>query len=311
MKGWWTENLPIKLIALLLTLVLHLVVNEDREEVGVFFVDVISTLPTDKVLLEQPVDKISVSIRGKRSTLTRFRAQPMPPVKINLEDAVDGIYTFSSELVEVPAGLEVISINPSTMPVALDVRDRSTVPVVPRVEGDPAPGFRVVRQRLDPTQVEAIGPSTRLGNIIALTEPLNIQGRAETVEVTLRLRDATDNGVEFRPDKVRMIIEIEEREVERTFKTVPVVVRETRYETTLEPTNVAVTLVGPREAMWGLSQDTITLYLDARQEDGRPPGKRLKEVLVDNLPEGVRVKELNPPQVELTTRPEPEPQPEP
>lgn len=305
MKAWFTENLLLKLIALLLTLVLHLVVNEDKVEVGVFFVEVVSTVPDDSVLLEQPIERISVSIRGKRSSLTRIRDRALEPIMADLSEAIDDVYQFRPGQIDLPAGLEVISINPSTMPVRLDVRRRTRVPVVARVEGSPAPGYKIVGQQVFPDEVEVLGPSTRLADTIALTEALDLSDRERTVEQMVELRDPAATGVEFRPSSVRLVVKIEPVRADRTFEEVPIVVRNTRYDTLLTPNTVSLTVTGPPKTIWGLDGQLLSVYVDATVEDGREPGTRLKTLKVDNLPEDVRVKNLNPATVELTTQTRP------
>ncbi len=309
-KGWLTENLLLKLIALLLTLVLHLVVNADEVETGIFFVDLSYTLPPNMVLLEQPVPKLNVSISGKRSALERLRSAPMEPIIIDLDESSDENYQFGPDLLKLPAGLRVTAVDPPSIRVPMDVRRKGTVRVVPRIEGQPATGYRIVSSKIIPEQVEVRGPSTVLGDVVALAEPLSLNERRRTIEATVALRNAGKGAgdVEFIPTKVQIVVEIAPVEIERTIDELPLAIRELSMLSSVEPKRVSVTLLGPPEQLQELDPDNIAPYLDASEDDSRPPGTRLKEVMVDNLPPDVRVKSITPPQVQLTTMAPPLPE---
>ncbi len=312
MKGWLSENLLIKLIALLLAFVLHMVVNEDREEVGVFFVKTDITLPSDQIMVNEPIDKISVSIRGKRSMLTRLRSEPIEAIRVDLSEVTDGAFKFKPEQLKLPSGLEVIAINPPSLTVELEELRRSAASViVPPIQGAPAAGYQIVGQRVEPEKVEVIGPASRLNGVFALTEPVNLTGRTETLVKILRLRDASGRGLEFEPRSVTITIDIAPVRVERAFEGLPVEVRDTRYLIALEPERVTVTLAGAPKDMSGLDIKAITPVIDASGLDGKPPGTWKKKVEIDNLPPGVDLIHVRPAYIKLTTQaPPPKDEPE-
>ena len=64
------------------------------------------------------------------------------------------------------------------------------MPVVPAVEGDPAPGFVVGRVTADPASVEIVGPDSRVRQVAeATTEPVSVK------DARARVRDGVTVGV--------------------------------------------------------------------------------------------------------------------
>ena len=301
-KAWFSENLLLKLIALILTLVLHLVVNEDRDETEVFFVPVNTTMAADQVMMSDLVEKLSVSIRGKRSSLQSFREKALPVVEIDIKDANDGVFHFRPELIKMPPGLDIVSINPPTMKVEFDVLSKTFASVVvPPMMGELPQGYKMVSLTVQPSKVEAIGPSSRLDGTFALTEAIQIDGRTETLLKELRLRDVSARGVEFKPNKVQATVVIEPIKIERLFESLSIEVRDTRYDVRVEPPVVNVTLMGAPSELDSVEGQAITPVLDASDLDSKSTGSWKKKVEIDNLPPGIEVKSVSPAYVRLTT----------
>ena len=69
-------------------------------------------------------------------------------------------------------------------------RRGGAVPVVPAIEGDPAPGFVVGRMTADPATVEIVGPDSRVRQVAeATTEPVSVK------DAKTRVRDGVTIGV--------------------------------------------------------------------------------------------------------------------
>src|SRR5438552_18764467 len=60
------------------------------------------------------------------------------------------------------------------------------VPVVPAVDGKPAPGYLVGKTAADPPTVEVVGPESAIERVTeALTEPFSVAGARERVRETV------------------------------------------------------------------------------------------------------------------------------
>jgi YbbR domain-containing protein len=313
MKDWLTSNLLIKFIALLLTLVLYLFVRSDGEQIKGFFVPVTLQVPEDQVLLSGGVPQVRFTLRGRRSAMEFFEATPPVSLRLKAADARDGVLELTPEMLKLPAGLKVTAIQPPSLELKLERRAERTVGVVPRLVGAPAKGFEVISRSVEPSQVQATGPASRLADTSALTEIIDLSGRTETFEVNSSLQATEGTVVELRPSRANVRIEIRPLYVERTLEDLKVSVQNTRYPYRAEPSAISVTLRGARGRLEALSPQVILPVVDAQDEDRKPPGTFKKRVVIDNLPPDVEVVRVQPPYVDLTTLrlpPEPEaPQP--
>lgn len=83
-----------------------------------------------------------------------------------------------------PEGLEVVSIDPPSIQVVLEREITARVPVVPRIEGEPAEGARAGEPEVLPNQAFVVGPKSMVNRLESLTtEPINLDGRSATFEV--------------------------------------------------------------------------------------------------------------------------------
>ena len=113
---------------------------------------------------------------------------------IDLRNARPGrrLFHLTQNNVNVPYGMEVIQVGPSTLSMEFEMSASRTVPVEPDVEGRPAPGYEVTRVTSDPLSVEVEGPETALKRLrAAVTEPVSVQDQTRSVRevVTIGVPD--------------------------------------------------------------------------------------------------------------------------
>ena len=90
------------------------------------------------------------------------------------------LFQLTPEQVRVPFGVEVVQVTPPTVAMAFEPSATRQVPVVPAVDGRPAPGFVVGRMTADPRAVEVVGPESAVKRATeALTEPVSVAGARE------------------------------------------------------------------------------------------------------------------------------------
>jgi YbbR domain-containing protein len=148
-----------------------------------------------------------------------------------------------------------------------------TVPVVPDLDGDPAPGFVVGRVTTAPPTVDVVGPVSAVQKITeATTEPVDISGATGPVQDTVTI-GLPDSIARLRnPQSGLVTIEITRAPVERTFERVPVAVRglAAGRHATLKPALVAVTVRGSAKAVAGVTAGNLDVYADL---SGLIPGR--------------------------------------
>lgn len=297
MKRALTENLPIKGMALLIAVLLHLFVRGDEEVVVAVFVDVVSTIPPNKVVLEEPVNRVKVTVRGRASVVQGLETQP---IAVDLVDVKGGVFEFSRDLMHFPPGVSIVSIQPPSMKVAIDDLDTAQVQLIPRVVGEVADGHRLIAQHLSQQTVTARGARSLVSKMsVVVTDEVDVSGRVSTFRSAVRIPPSA--GIEFEPRSVDLEVVIEAVRSSRVIRDVPVSVRNTRYRNQVLPETVDVTIAGPTTELDALDLDGITAVVDASEEDRKPAGRFQKRIDIENLPDDVSVTRVSPATVTLTT----------
>jgi YbbR domain-containing protein len=102
------------------------------------------------------------------------------------------LFQMTPEQIRVPVGVQVVQVTPPSIALSFENSATRQVPVVPAVEGSPAPGFVVGQWTSDPKTIEVVGPESAVQRVTeALTEPLSVSGanRDVTESVTVGFLD--------------------------------------------------------------------------------------------------------------------------
>lgn len=296
------RDFPLKLVAVGLAVLLWLTAARDPVvERGLQVPLQLENVPDDIVIVGEPAETVHVRARGTSSVLSRIAPGEIVAVlDLRSERPGERLFDLVPETIRAPFGVEVAQVVPSSISLTLErAGEVRTVPVVPRLDGEPAAGYVVGNMTVDPLSVEVVGPASRLARLNeALTEPIRIDratGRIEervTVGVAdplLRLR---------RPQEVQVVIEIVPAPQYRSLFGISVAVRglEPSLKATIEPERIAVSLRGSRAAMRGLHAGAIEAYVDLA---GLGSGSYNLPVTVKSGPD-LGVTEIEPPVVRVT-----------
>jgi YbbR domain-containing protein len=146
-------------------------------------------IPRDLALTSSVPDSVALQLRGP---LTRNLDSRVPlEVKLDLSHARPGLqsYPIEADMIQLPANVSVVSIDPSEISLELELLEERMLPVRPRIEGLPAPGFALGELRVNPPRVLIRGPGSRLGNLGFIeTQPISIEGATAAIEVTVQPR---------------------------------------------------------------------------------------------------------------------------
>jgi len=148
----------------------------------------LANIPRDLVVVTSSVpDTVSLQLRGP---LTRALDSGNPPeVLLDLSDARPGLnsYLINVRDIELPREVEVVSIDPPAITLELEQQKTRVVPVQPRIEGTPAPGFVLNGYRVVPAQYTVQGPESL---VLALefidTSVISVEGATGPVEAMIQ-----------------------------------------------------------------------------------------------------------------------------
>src|SRR3954453_22852812 len=210
-------------------------------------------LPQTLEIVGDPPTSVDVRLRGSSALLSRIEPREIVAV-LDLATARPGsrMFHLRNDEVRAPYGVEVSQVVPSTIALEMEKSGRATVPVVPALDGQPAPGFVLGRATANPSTVEVAGPESRLRRLTgATTEAVDIsnaQARVSDV-VTVGVADAAVRLV--KAPGPRVDVEILPAPRERELAGVPVRYRNLRAGLTAEvkPVLTKVSVRGERSAI--------------------------------------------------------------
>lgn len=300
----FVENFYLKFTAAILTLALFIWVSEDRETVIVGYAPVQIVVPDDLVLVSEPVDRVRVTIRGRWSRISRFDISQLEPIRVNLSPSdPDQVVALFADMIRVPPGLRVTHIEPSSLLVETEPESLKTVPVRPRIIGEPAPSYFVEEVSVQPEAITIRGPESLLTEITSIpTATINIDSKNASLRqrVDLRPQEALISLEHDEP--VEVLVTIGQEELVQTFYNLPVIAVNTAYDTTISPATTNLSLRGGARAFEELDREALRVEIDLSEEDQRPTGTYSREAEVRNVPRGLTVDRLYPDRFRVTTK---------
>lgn len=142
--------------------------------------------PRGFVVLD-PVGNVNVRLIGSKRAIRQVNPY-MVDVQVDLTQRQAGPVTvnLSSDNVLAPEGLDVLSIEPSTIQVEIEREVSQRLPVVPDIIGKPPAGVVFDEPEVFPNQVLVTGPESQFEKIQSLsTAPIDLTGHATTFEETV------------------------------------------------------------------------------------------------------------------------------
>jgi YbbR domain-containing protein len=298
---WIFGNLWLKLLSVGLALLLWMVVSgEATVERGLRVPLELTQVPAGLELLGDVPATVDVRVRGASGTLSRVGNGDVVAV-LDLRTAQSGrrLFPLTPDQVRVPFGVEIMQVLPSAVTMAFEVSASRDVPIMPSVDGRPAPGFVVGPLVTEPRAVEVIGPESAVKRATeVVTEPVSVAGAVTHVKQSVIL-GLLDPALRLKTTHAAMVtVQILPAPLERTLRNQPIHLRHLGQNLQAEavPPAVDLTLRGNRDTLNHLAADDLTAFIDLA---GLGPGQYALTVHADSsrdagvtrvAPESVQVK---------------------
>ena len=297
------RHLGLKLMAVALAMMLWLIVAGDHLVERSLRVPLeYRNIPPELELVGDPPTEVDVRLRGSSALLGRLEPRDIVAV-LDLASARPGSRMFHvrSGEVRAPYGVEVAQVIPNTLAVDLEKSGRRTVPIVPALDGEPAPGFVIGKVTADPPTIEVAGPESRLKQLTgATTEPVQVSGSRTRVRdvVTVGMTDSAVRLVQ--PQNAMITVEVVPAPVERQLLGVPIRWRNLQagLSATIRPILARVTARGRQEAVAHLQAGSVDAFVDLY---GLGPGRYNLRVQVDPS-QTFGISSIDPPVVDVTIK---------
>lgn len=233
-------------------------------------------------LVESPPASVDVRVRGSSGLLSQLSAGDVIAM-VDLSTAKVGrrFFHLTRSQVRGPFGVEVVEVTPGTVSLRFEPSGTRWVPVVPVIEGEPAPGYLAGEVSVAPTTVEVAGPESALQRLKeATTEPVSVSGARKPVResVTIGVPDANLRLTE--PINATVTVQVRPTPVDRLVTPVPVHFTNIGQALSAQavPAAVVVAARGPKDVVDGLRPDAIGAHVDLA---GLGPGRYNLSVQID------------------------------
>lgn len=172
--------------------------------------------PAQYYILETSANKVHLQFHGSSAIVKSLRPEQIT-VRINLAKAVEGlnIFPITKENIQMPPGLFLNSVNPSTLEVTLDVPATKIVPVQVDWIGKLPDNVIITNVEVIPSEVQVVGGKTLLAGIHTFyTTPLRVDTLIQSGSLTapliispasLKLADPSHERVEIRYSVVKRL----------------------------------------------------------------------------------------------------------
>jgi YbbR domain-containing protein len=284
---WPFRHFGLKLLSLGLALLLWVTVaGEETVERSLRVPLEFQQFPSGLELRGDIPATVDVRVRGTSGALSRVSPGDVVAV-LDLRGARPGqrLFHLTPEQVRTPFGVDVVQVTPPSVAMAFDTSASKAVPIVPAIEGHPAPGFIVGKWTVEPRSIDVVGPASSVARVTqALTEPVDVDGAAEPVREAVTV-GVVDSSLRVKaPGTATVTVQILPAPLEHRLRGRPVHLRNIAPNLSAEatPSTVDVTIRGSREALGHIDPDDVAAYVDVA---GLGAGQYTLTVHADPSPE--------------------------
>lgn len=299
-RPWPFRHLGLKLLAFVLAIVLWMVVSGEKTVDRSLRVPIeLQQIPQGLEISGDMPTTVDLRVRGPSSTLSRLGPGDVVAV-LDLRGAAEGrrLFPLTPELIRVPFGVDVVQVSPPAIAMAFERSATRQVPVVPSVDGHPAPGYIVGSRTANPARVDVVGPESVVKSVMeVLTEPVSVAGAREQVTQTVAL-GVLDPSLRLKNIRQAAVtVDIVPAPLERTLRNRPIHLRGLGSTLEAEATQTVadVGIRASREALQRVEPDNIVAFVDVA---GLGPGLYSLTVRADS-PSDVGVTHIEPSTVQV------------
>ena len=190
------HNLPAKILALLVAVVLWLYVMNDQNPAieGNYTVPVTIENAPDGYQINAAADTVTIRVRGARSLFVAADRSDFH-ASVRLSDFVEGEKAYTVET-SIPYGFELVSVSPDKISVTLDRIVQKTFKAELTASGEPVSGYTVdkITQANGTATVE--GPRSLVDRVVHIAGHISLAGQSGDFSVHTSLHAIDADGRE-------------------------------------------------------------------------------------------------------------------
>jgi YbbR domain-containing protein len=298
MHDIFLKNLPYKIAALVITIFLWVFISKEKNvEIGISAKLITKTRPGLIVSGDVP-NEINIKFVGPKIFLQPLMFRHLS-ITVDLTDSIEGETTFNilKNMIDVPWGVKVVSITPSTVIAKIEKVETKTVPIHPVFEGTPPLGYSLKSQELEPQVVQISGPKNEITSTKYInTRPIVLNNVTESFTKTFALELPSSKIVLRNIKNVKVTVTITENMSTKSFNNIKLDAYNCILRCKVSPTHISLVLKGPKELLKNLQNKDIQVYVDAAS---KPKGTYPSKAVI-KLPARTTVEKVSPSWFKLT-----------
>ncbi len=267
-KRFLGHNLALKLVSLFLAIILWFYVageqNEDLEKRATLNIEP----PPGMVISSRSTNKADVLFRGPKNRLSLISSDIAVYYKIeDIEKPGKCSFAISPKGIDIPSGVKVVSIKPSTVTVSLDRLVSKWLPIKANIKGKVGQGYRIAtdKVKLNPNASLIEGPEKLLRNLeFIYTSPIKVTGYTKSFIQRVSLQPLIKGQLPSL-DIIEVTVPIEEDFVNRDFKDVPLnflLSSAKHFPVRCSTSTIDITLTGCRHNLDKITNKDILAFAD-------------------------------------------------
>ena len=292
------DNIGLKIFSLAMACVLFIYIYfQEQTDASIGGeVKLMIRTPKNMMVSGDVVNTIRVTISGPWSTIRRFDPREIPLLEIDLRGFQEGplSYNLPTNLIKLPAGLEVVSLNPSILNLVLEKVEERIFPIVPNIQGQVAEGYELKKYHLQPSKIKVAGSVKSLKELdYLITEPIDVTDlfMSFTRHVGLKL---SRKGLYLKEkNPIELSVVIKEQMITKKVNDVPVLLVKELLELEYKPSVdiISLTLTGPRILLEHLDKKLISISASLPPKKKNKPYKLHKKMILNvmGLPDKVKI----------------------
>jgi hypothetical protein len=299
-----TENFGLKLTSLLIAMAVFGMVRGAGNVQRAVEVSLLERMPpttAHRVLLTELPTKVRVTLRGSPAMVSGVRSEDLGPIQIDLSDGRRSSVMLDASGLQIPAGVQVVSVQPSELSLAWDALVERDVPLRPELTGAPAPGTRLAGPpEVQPPSVHVAGASLYVDSLAAVhTDPVDITGLGTGHYERRVAIDPPRHSLHYSLEGgARVSFTLEQEISERRFERVPIT-PVGRGSVALRPPVATVVLRGAPQALAAIDVAEIVPTVELGEGPAPRSGSRVT-VQLPHVPAGATLVSIEPTDVIVT-----------
>lgn len=274
------SNLPLKLLSLILAFFLWIYFATETQILKDVEIPLNIIVAPEKVLTGDLVSAVTVRVRGTERAISRLANQALY-ANVDLADFPNGekFVQISPEanILGLPSDLEVLSLTPERIKVTIENRATKSIPVFPKVSGNPKDQFVYYGYEVFPPTVMIEGAQSAVADAErAVTEVIEIDKKSQSFRAVVDVIPEIASVKIVNPRPVTVFIKIDKDIKTVSFEALPIMFPSSEYTVVPSHDIVTLTIEGPEPIIKKITRNSITVSVNTK---GLKPSNSLSQLV--------------------------------